>query len=277
MVNNENLLIKNYLSNMQVKLLVANQTRCWPGWHETDYVPGYNKLYFICEGSCRLKIAGKEFITSPNHIYLMPSGVLQSYSLIDGIPLSKYWCHFTATIGDMNLFDIINTDYCIAVEDVPLLSSMFERLISGYIGTSMSDLLRAQAALFDILAFYLERSCSGITTFSDSPASEKLNMLLDYIEKHISEDISINELAALIYLHPNYLIRFFKKHTGYSPIHYINMVKLERAKSLLAGTNLPIKQVALVTGFSDFYYFSRNFKNSTGFSPTEFRKLQLQS
>ena len=81
------------------------------------------------------------------------------------------------------------------------------------------------------------------------------------------------ELAAVVHFHPNYFISFFKKYFGTSPLKYVNEARLNQAKRLLKSTDESVAQIAEETGFRDLYHFSKRFKASTGYSPSDFRKL----
>ena len=274
MDNLGNLFIKNYLSNMQVNTTLAGYTHCWNEWRDLDYVPDYNKLYFIYSGEGWLKIDGRDYYPKPGQLFLMPKGIIQSYGTISENTFVKHWCHFTACVGDLNLFDIIHTPYFIDVENIPYLSGLFEQLEKNYTDNGLTAMLKAKSALYGIISYFIEHSSvEKIKTF-DLPQTEKLNTILTYIDNHLADEITVEVLARIAYLHPNYFIRFFKKYTGNSPIHYINSVRLEKAKSLLAGTSMAIKEIAIITGFNDLFYFSKSIKAYTGFSPSEFRRSQ---
>lgn len=64
----------------------------------------------------------------------------------------------------------------------------------------------------------------------------------------------------------------FKQYTGFSPNQYHIQLRVQKAKDLLSFTNMPIKAVALDTGFSSSYYFSRLFKQKTGLTPSHYRE-----
>ncbi|MCI6605779.1 MAG: helix-turn-helix domain-containing protein [Clostridiales bacterium] len=73
---------------------------------------------------------------------------------------------------------------------------------------------------------------------------------------------------------PNYISRLFKLETGLNIVQYINYMKLERAKDMLANTTDSIKLVSLHLGFDEPSYF--NFNKTYGMNPTEYRKLLQQ-
>ncbi len=270
------LLIKNYLSNMQVDITLAGYTKCFTDWRDIDYTPAYNKFYLIYAGEGWLRIGGRDYYPRPGQLFLMPGGVKQSYGAVSENTFLKHWCHFTASVGDMNLFDLIRTPYFIDVEnkDLPRLKELFANLLENYSGGGMASVLKAKASIYSIIACFLEGCGAEPVSSPDSPAAEKLDTVLKYIENHLSGDITVEELARTVYLHPNYFIRFFKKHLGCAPMHYIKSLRLEKARTLLAGSAMPVKEVALATGFRDLFHFSKSIKSYTGFSPSELRRAR---
>ncbi|MCQ2398976.1 MAG: helix-turn-helix transcriptional regulator [Clostridia bacterium] len=69
----------------------------------------------------------------------------------------------------------------------------------------------------------------------------------------------------------NYYIKKFKAETGLSPMKYLTVSKIEKAKMLLETTDVPVLKIMEEVGFSDPSYFSRYFKKATGYSPRAFR------
>ncbi|HHU59203.1 MAG TPA: helix-turn-helix domain-containing protein, partial [Bacteroidales bacterium] len=88
----------------------------------------------------------------------------------------------------------------------------------------------------------------------------------------LNQDIDFTELASSLNLGYSYFRKMFKKHTGVSPGQYHLHLRIMKARELLASTDLPIKQVAVETGFESIHCFSRLFKNKMGYSPSEVRK-----
>ena len=84
-----------------------------------------------------------------------------------------------------------------------------------------------------------------------------------YINEHVSERLSLNEVAAVFGISPNYL-----SHTGFS--EYINICKITEAKRLLEEENMKVYEAAEALGFESAFYFSKVFKRVEGVSPTEY-------
>ena len=97
-----------------------------------------------------------------------------------------------------------------------------------------------------------------------------------YINEHIYEDISRDDLAHLVYLNPNYLSRLFSNATGTSLIDYITSSKLARVRQLLKNPELSVTEAAGQVGYTNMPYFSRLYKKKFGIGPAEDRKRMLE-
>lgn len=96
--------------------------------------------------------------------------------------------------------------------------------------------------------------------------------VLNYLDHHYPEDISVAKLAETFFLNKHYIAHVFKAETGYSPMDYVISLRMNRAKALLAGTARSISEIAVECGYTDFNHFSKLFKKYGGMSPSQFRK-----
>ncbi len=272
MIKKESIL-RNYISSLQVDVTLAAYTHCWKEWKDINYTPDYNKFYFIIEGEGWLKIKDKEFYPLPGQLFLMPEGVVQSYSAINDNAFKKYWCHFTAKTGNINIFDKIQLPYYINVSDRLNLEVLFKDLIQCYESGNLVSSFRVKAILMEIIAYYIENAFDSDVNMLNTLDNEKLNCVINYIDEHLSENITVEQLAKILHFNPRYFIRFFKQHIGNTPIQYINRIRMEKAKSILKSTGMNVSDVADITGFNDLFHFSKVFKAHTGFTPTEFKKI----
>lgn len=107
--------------------------------------------------------------------------------------------------------------------------------------------------------------------FNDTVAAAKR-----YIKEHLDEELSVSQLAGMLYITPSYFSKLFKKNTGEGCNSYIVKKRMEKAKSLLSATSMKIGKIALLTGYKDVNYFSLAFKKHAGCSPVEFRESRLK-
>jgi len=103
------------------------------------------------------------------------------------------------------------------------------------------------------------------------PYVEKIKL---YIRDNYQNAITLETVAKYVNLHPSYCSTIFKQSEGKSVTEYINMLRINRAKELLASTNnLRIGEIGARCGIPDPYYFSRVFNKICGISPSEYRKI----
>jgi len=273
MDKNDRQLFKNFLSNIQVDVSLAGYNKVWKDWRDIDYTPEYNKFYFICNGEGWIKLGENEYYPKPGQLFLMPAGIKQSYSAINENVYSKYWCHFTAKIGQINLFDIINVPCFIEVVDKASLESIFKDLLTNYTSPEISASLMIKSTILKLISFYLDNCLIDTVKLIASDNSSKLGSVIDYIDKNFSKSITIEELASIVHLHPNYFIKVFKHNLGASPIHFINKRRIDEAKLLLSSTNLTLNEICSKIGINDTYYLSKLFKEYTGISPSGFKQF----
>lgn len=93
-----------------------------------------------------------------------------------------------------------------------------------------------------------------------------------YIDEHLTEELSVSNIAASLYITPNYFSRLFKRVTKEGCNEYIVRKRIEKAKSLLEITSMKTGKIAMMVGYRDTNYFSLAFKKHTGKSPTKYRE-----
>lgn len=102
--------------------------------------------------------------------------------------------------------------------------------------------------------------------------SKETLKIIEYMNKHLSEKIDINELAEQFYLSHTGLIYKFRHDLDTTPSQYLILLRMRYAKQLLLNEKLSIKEVAEQCGYNNPFYFTNAFRNYAGMSPSEFKQ-----
>jgi AraC-like DNA-binding protein len=98
-----------------------------------------------------------------------------------------------------------------------------------------------------------------------------------YFRENLNTNVNIEKLASDLNVGYSYFRQMFRKYTGISPTQYHLSLRIQRARDLLVSSDLSFKEIAIELGFESYFYFSRIFKDKTGESPMEFRKVHKQT
>ena len=127
----------------------------------------------------------------------------------------------------------------------------------------------------DDLCYKLQEAIDAFTDcmFEHIPNknSEIIKKTIRYISQNYANPLTLELVANQVHLNPSYFSTLFKQSTGSSFKEYLNMVRVEESKRLLANTDYALIDIAIATGFEDQSYFTKVFKRYTGLTPKQFR------
>ena len=120
---------------------------------------------------------------------------------------------------------------------------------------------------------YDERLITSMPIEGDNDIEKAMN----YFIKNYDKPISIENYAKENMMSKNWFIHCFKNITKVTPMQYILSLRISAAKNFLENTEKNISQIANAVGYDNALYFSRLFRKHTGYSPSDYRKLALNS
>lgn len=235
-----------------------------------DDVYDCHRFLFVKEGAGKLKALSEEVSLTAGTMCIMLSGISHRISVEPGESLTLQWCHFRSSYEDRDLYRTLRLPFHLRLADGQSASPLFTRLFEELARDGLTSRLKMKATMLDLISLYLDGLSIG---GNEAPNDDlhKIDVVLNYIDDHLSDNITVENLAKQVYLHPNYFIVFFKGILGYSPIQYVNLRRMEKAKSLLLRPDSNVSSVAGEVGMQ-IYYFSRMFKAHTGLTPSRYRK-----
>lgn len=138
----------------------------------------------------------------------------------------------------------------------------------------LQDIAAATRSLNQLRSWAIRVVSTGIECMSrhHRDISAVVAKVQQYMNDHLHEEVSRDDIANFVHLNPAYLSRLFKKETGLSLSEYMLKIRMDKAQKLLIESDRKISSVAEVIGYSHFSHFAKMFKRVTGISPQEYRK-----
>ncbi|MFB5661862.1 AraC family transcriptional regulator [Alteribacillus sp. HJP-4] len=160
------------------------------------------------------------------------------------------------------------------VMDVPPDAKVIQSLFTIYDETSTGRITDSYYASAKAYEFIMEcyRFVKKIDKKVDLPPH--MSKAITYLHASYQKPVTVEELAELAELSRGYFIKQFQEFFHLTPKQYITRLRIQYAVELLQNTDLPVKTIALKTGFSDDNYFYKVFRKMIGISPGKFRNSE---
>ncbi|KXG78679.1 HTH-type transcriptional regulator YesS [Fervidicola ferrireducens] len=192
-----------------------------------------------------------------------------AYSIIEDLVNSIGTAGFLNPLSIKSRFlEIFNFVVKVAFEaggDKEVLAALCGRYIEGILRSDTLEEAREQVREFIggiVEEVYEGRKRMNLVVFERA---------IRYIQENFRKPLTLEEVADHVHVSPYYFSHGFKNFTGMSFIQYVTKLRVEEAKKLLLSTNLSVKEVGKMVGYSDANYFSRVFKNEIGMPPSRFK------
>jgi len=247
------------------------------------YITHYFSILLVYRGQVQTSISGKPVVLEAGDIRIFLKGDLHHFHCI--VPDTRY-----VQLSLRPRFLNFPQDQLISVRfaqplaegtlDCPrLLRPGDEGYDAIYSQMHRLDLTREGQDNYNAELFSIAVSlCCGLLPYCNTgkpvsyPIEDAVRTCLKYMSVHSDEKITLEQLAQLVHLHPNYLCTIFKNYTGKTIFQHLTSQRLRRASRQLCNTQLPVQQIAEANGFPSISFFTRKFRASYGCTPTQFRK-----
>ncbi len=233
------------------------------------------ELLYITNGSGEVHCSSVTYPVQKGDIFIVNSNAL--HSVISASSINYYCLICDADFCLNNGLDTENINYINIVKS-KTAESLFCNVVNEFSRTD--DNFRSASIKSTILQLlvYLSVNYSekkGKTAKPVSTTDENIKLAIGYLKSHFNEQLTIDEIAKKANLSKYYFIRQFKAATGLSPIAFLNSIRCENAKKLLAKNKYSIHEIAIQCGFENDSYFSKTFKKYTNMLPKEFQKSNI--
>lgn len=222
----------------------------------------HNGLTLILSGTIRMTYAdGTSVIANAGSIILQRKGDSYRLDIID--KLGAEYIVISYCTEPENVISQLLPEHIFSGTHFRRYRDAFEEAARVYSSSGICQSALLRALVQEILCSIIRENHHGSLMKNADPAANAKYYMDEYFERNISAE----DLAAVSGVCSSHLRMVFKKTYGESPNHYLNRVRIERAKEMIASGMFNLEEIAAACGFRNVYYFSRVFKEYTGTTP----------
>lgn len=217
---------------------------------------------YILEGNARYRFSDYTFDVSAGDVMFLNRGSVYSIDVLsDGYKFIFANFFFdTDEIIKCAVFRMSNTKGT---------ESTFRRMLEKW---RMQKLAAKEDCMSILYSVYAEIIRMGGQAYIPSHKLKQLDKAVQFVAENFSrEDLSTEEIALAADMSESHFRRLFKSAYHLSPIKYVTLMRINRAKERIRYSSDSFSEIALETGFANVYYFSRIFKKEVGCTPSEYR------
>ena len=190
------------------------------------------------------------------------------------LPHKCFYIHFM--VYDGILFNLLTempnfTD----IENTEEIYNIFREIIAYSESVSARDVIILQSRVLE-LVYTLSKAAKIHGVGVNRNSGKIIDRIIEYINEHITEDLSLKALARQACISPIHFHNCFRASTGRTVHEYVEEQRIKKAKALLLTSDMTLADIAYRTGFSSQSYFSYAFRRKTGMTPREYVKTELK-
>ncbi len=249
------------------------------------------EVYLLLKGHRQIFFDNRAYIAEPGSLILVDSGQIHMSHAVQGDTAAEYERlilyidrtkveQYDRMFPELRMAEFLHRHYGIYKLTGHQLESMLQ--MYRHLMREMDDQLPCSQTAVDLkiigtfIAFWRENT--PVSFLQDKTPSKNTGKytavyaVSDYVSTHFCESITLDDLAGRFYISKYYLSRSFREVTGVGISEYVNILRVQRAQSLLQDKNLTISQVAAAVGFESISYFEKIFKRHLALAPAQYRK-----
>lgn len=227
----------------------------------------FYKLIYVYEGSLDILLTSGSYSLNAHDLLIYRSGTSELH-LHAG-------CAYLSVVFDVyqknHLYILEHIFHCTSEMQQILWKLLIESTEHSYYTRTLM-LCYLQEVLLLLMQFYETRNHKTLLTDNKIAQNDLLSEILVYMNKHLTEQITMEKICHEFYISRSTLQMLFKTHLNTSPKNYLLNIKLQKSKELIRENHYTISEIAYKLGFSSIHYFSRLFKKYFNTTPSAYAK-----
>lgn len=230
------------------------------------------QLIYVAGGKASFTGKKGELVLSEGNAFIYHPGETQQYSYELAEHPDIFWLHYSGKEAELLSEKLESGGKACCVGTSTEYRRLFERMIremqirrSGY---------RELCAAYAVELLLLMIRSVEETSEDAPPRNRRIEKVIEQMYQEYAKSWSVEEYARLCNMGVCWFIRSFRTAVGCSPQQFVIQLRVGKAKELLADTSYNISEISTLVGYENPLYFSRMFRKSTGYAPTQYRKLK---
>ena len=234
-------------------------------------------IHYIMDGKGIYQVGEKKYKLSKGQGFLIEPEELTFYQADQEEPWSYLWVGVGGTGAKKFIQDIgLNSQQRIfRCADGEKLNEIVMDMMK-HTRSTVSDLYYLQGKLYELFSV-LAADVVIEELMEENKENRYIQEAVTYIRNHYAAGLTVEELAGYLGVNRSYLYTLFKNKLQLSPKEFLAKFRISRAREQLILTEESVENIAVACGYHSTLVFTKNFKQETGMTPTEFRKTNRQA
>lgn len=275
MSNERYLMMESDIKNLSFQLESITKSKYDSDWHSTLHTHPFTELFYVVDGKGEFNIQGQRFPVKANDFVIINPQVEHTELSSPDEPL-EYIVLGINGLSFSNLTPVSEGGHPFSFFNLRDEQKDILRYLNAMVQEATSQQMSYELVCHNLLEILLIKILRhqhfDLEVGKQSKATKDISFIKHYLETYYHESIQLEDLASMTHLSRFYISHSFKKEIGMSPMEYLIDIRIKESKILLRTTNYSISQVADIVGFTTPTYFSKQFRKSTGISPTDYRE-----
>lgn len=257
--------------NMDLYLVGVGRDKCVSNWEYGPIKRKHYYLHFVVSGKGELWVKDKHYRLAAGDAFYFSEKEIPRYRADNDEPWEYIWLEFDGTKVDVVLGQTdIPQQYVLHDTDDQYLRKWFFSFLENASRNNL-NVYQVTGKMYDFLGGLIERY--GASRCLEYTAMVYLDAATQYIERHFQEANLVGKMSAALNLSREYLFRLFRGGLGVSPSEYITRFRIRKACFCLQNREeIPISDLAVKVGYTEYSAFYKKFKILTGMTPSEYRE-----
>ena len=275
MSNERYLMMESDIKSLSFQLESITKSKYDSDWHSTLHTHPFTELFYVVDGKGEFNIQGQRFPLKANDFVIINPQVEHTELSSPDEPL-EYIVLGINGLSFSNLTPVSEGGHPFSFFNLRDEQKDILRYLNAMVQEATSQQMSYELVCHNLLEILLIKILRhqhfDLEVGKQSKATKDISFIKHYLETYYHESIQLEDLASMTHLSRFYISHSFKKEIGMSPMEYLIDIRIKESKILLRTTNYSISQVADIVGFTTPTYFSKQFRKSTGISPTDYRE-----